>query len=377
VLMRNEALLYAAALGLVALAQTVRTRAWREGLVGARVWVGAIGGMQLDRKLALAYVGATDSVRSIGVGSAGFLPGRATALRITLFAGAESNAIASVLGLVAVTTLAYAMVSARRTPENWTAAGTVSLLVAAALVVQFALAPAEAVPGLLVACPVLVVGMALLTTRQLRESVSFLLGATSALFIVAVLVTQYANGGGGGWGGRYFAIALPALVPVLLDAIVRRRASIPGAALRRIGAGLALAHLVLGVHAVVSLRLSHEWTSQLVDHVVTSAADDVPGDGDARPVVLTTSAPLARLAWQHVGGERWLTVDAATLERYGTRLRNAGITTITLASADPQADLAALGPGWTAQARPQATVVGNLWRGDMPFGLYVVEVRAR
>jgi hypothetical protein len=191
-----------------------------------------------------------------------------------------------------------------------------------------------------------------------------------------VLATQYANGGGGGWGGRYFAVALPVLVPLALVSIARRTSSIPGAALRRLGAGLLLAHLVLGVHAVASLRVSHEWTAQLIDHVVTSAGDDVPGDGDARPVVLTTSAPLARLAWEHVGDERWLTVDPGDVARYGGRLREAGVTTITLASADPQADLAALGPGWTAQGRPQVTVVQNLWRGDMAFGLYVVEVRA-
>ena len=248
--------------------------------------------------------------------------------------------------------------------------------VAAALVVQFVLAPAEAVPGLLVACPVLVVGLALLTGQQLREPASFVLAASSAVFVAAVLATQYANGGGGGWGGRYFGVVLPVLVPLVLAAITRRTSSIPGAALRRLGAGLLLAHLVLGVHAVVSLRLSHEWTDQLVDHVVAFAGDDVPGDGDARAVVLTTSAPLARLAWQHVGDGRWLTVDPGDVARYGGRLREAGLTTITLASADPQADLAALGPGWVAQGRPQVTVVQNLWRGDMAFGLYVVEVRA-
>ncbi|MSV91374.1 MAG: hypothetical protein F2876_16325 [Actinobacteria bacterium] len=71
-----------------------------------------------------------------------------------------------------------------------------------------------------------------------------------------------------------------------------------------------------------------------------------------------------------------MTVDPGDVARYGGRLREAGLTTITLASADPQADLAALGPGWVAQGRPQVTVVQNLWRGDMAFGLYVVEVRA-
>ena len=376
VLMRNEALLFGAALGLAAFVQAVRARAWRDALAGALVWAGAIGGMQLDRTLAQTYVGATDSVGSMSISGAGFLSGRATALRITMFAGAESNAVASALGLVAVATLAYAIVAARRTPEKWVSAGTVSLLVAAALVVQFVLAPVEAVPGLLVACPVLVVGLALLTGQQLREPASFVLAASSAVFVAAVLATQYANGGGGGWGGRYFGVVLPVLVPLVLAAITRRISSIPGAALRRLGAGLLLAHLVLGVHAVVSLRLSHEWTDQLVDHVVAFAGDDVPGDGDARPVVLTTSAPLARLAWQHVGDGRWLTVDPGDVARYGGRLREAGLTTITLASADPQADLAALGPGWTAQGRPQVTVVQNLWRGDMAFGLYVVEVRA-
>ena len=183
VLMRNEALLFGAALGLAAFVQAVRARAWRDALAGALVWAGAIGGMQLDRTLAQTYVGATDSVGSMSISGAGFLSGRATALRITMFAGAESNAVASALGLVAVATLAYAIVAARRTPEKWVSAGTVSLLVAAALVVQFVLAPAEAVPGLLVACPVLVVGLALLTGQQLREPASFVLAASSAVFV--------------------------------------------------------------------------------------------------------------------------------------------------------------------------------------------------
>ena len=45
--------------------------------------------------------------------------------------------------------------------------------------------------------------------------------STVALFAAAVLATQYATGGSGEWGGRYFALSLPLLVPLLVIGLGR------------------------------------------------------------------------------------------------------------------------------------------------------------
>ena len=97
-------------------------------------------------------------------------------------------------------------------------AGTVA---AVAAVVALVADPTNIVPGLLVAFPLAAVGLLALGRRSFSTPTATLACATFALFALAVIATQYRTGGTGEWGGRYFALGLPALVPVLVLALRR------------------------------------------------------------------------------------------------------------------------------------------------------------
>ena len=92
------------------------------------------------------------------------------------------------------------------------------------------------VPGLLVAAPVLAAGLVALRRSCLRPLGAGLAFTTFAVFALLVAATQYARGGSGEWGGRYFALGLPVLVPVALLALAEAGARLD-AVTRRAAAG--------------------------------------------------------------------------------------------------------------------------------------------
>jgi hypothetical protein len=190
-----------------------------------------------------------------------------------------------------------------------------ALVAGACSVGAVGLAPANVVPGLLIACPVVVAGLILASRETLAGPGARLAAITSVLFAVGVLATQYSTGGSGEWGGRYFAIALPVALPVLLLEI-RRRGTQP------LVAGLVVCSLALGIMAVGSLRATHRFGTGLI------AAIDV-ASGPDRPVVVTTAPLLPRLAWPTFEHQRWLLATPADLAALVDRLGAVGVERIT------------------------------------------------
>jgi hypothetical protein len=162
--------------------------------------------------------------------------------------------------------------------------------------------------------------------------------AIVVLFALGVLALQHPVGGFLEWGGRYFALALPLAVPLVLHVLYRRRAQLDTTARRVVVAGLAVVTAATSFMAVASLRGYHQRFGALVDDVQASTHG-------REPVILTSEALVARLAWKSYRDQRWLTA-LDSLEPYAPRLRVSGVDRLTLVtSADRRdEDLARLAP---------------------------------
>src|SRR5262249_44478830 len=101
----------------------------------------------------------------------------------------------------------------RTSRRSWVVVAMVGA--AACYVARLLVGPAGSVPGLALAFPA---GWFLLWAagRQVADGVAApVMAVVAGVVTIAVLVTEYAIGGGVEWGGRYFAIVIPVAVPVL------------------------------------------------------------------------------------------------------------------------------------------------------------------
>lgn len=321
VLLRNEALLLAGALGLVAAALAWRERSRALGVAAVVLPVAALATWWVDPRLTAAVVpGAGAEQVTAGAAQAGFLGARVQALLITTVLPGYRFDLGALALLVGTVALVVGALRARRGD------GAVVLwwgVAAACYVLRLAFEPG-AVPGLLVAFPLLTVGLVLLSRPALATTTARLALGTSAVFAAAVAATQYAKGGTGEWGARYVAICLPLVVPVVLGSLLlarRRLAERAPGSVRPATAALAVVTVATVVLAGSALRTNDAATSALTDAVVDQAAEAAPPDDGGPPVVVTTVAAVPRWAWDRFDEARWLLVDeddlAGTFDRLG------------------------------------------------------------
>ncbi len=206
-------------------------------------------------------------------------------------------------------------------------------LAAGAAVLTLLIAPHTVVPGLLVAFPLGAAGLVLVRRSTLGTTAARVAFGVFGVFCLCVVASQYAVGGSTEWGGRFFALGLPAVVPVLLVALKQR-------ALDRWAAGsLVVCSLAMAILGAASLRHQHRRLGQLV-----AAAARVE-TGDARPVMVATYGSVPRWAWRTFDRQRWLTTEPADLPGLLARLREAGVSRIGLVTPDQARDRALLGTG--------------------------------
>ena len=123
--------------------------------------------------------------------------------------------------------------------------------------------------------------------------------AAMAGFLAAVLLTQYAEGGGLEWGGRFLS---PMVVPVAVLAVIgfrRRLARLP-----RPDRGLATACLSLVAVATAGLGISTIAVGQAANDRVIAAFSRHPA-----PVMVTTVPDLGLLAWRTHDQLTWMLTD--------------------------------------------------------------------
>lgn len=188
------------------------------------------------------------------------------------------------------------------------------------------------VPGLLVATPLLA-GLVGLDRSMVSRPTGSLLAVSALLFTGAVAVTQYDNGGGATWGGRFFAVGIPLVVPLAVAGWAQLVDRTDVSVLRIARAAAAATVVLMAILAVGSMRKHRGQVEEIVDSVLAARAEA----GPTAPVVSTSGIPT-RFAWEHVDEGIWLTVDPDLLDRYLDRLEGRS-ERVVLVTFDPQFDL--------------------------------------
>ncbi len=283
-----------------------------------RVWVRAIVG------------GAYDSLHDRAAGRP-WLSGRLTAIWHDLFQGAYagSGRILAPLALAAI--VGFGVVALRRWRHDSVPALGIGVAIAIGpTLVELVRYPHESASGLFAAWPVALLGLVLVRWRRERQVVG-ILGMTVGLFAVAVIVTEYADGGGVEWGGRFFFAMLAPLAVLAVVGLDRALSRAPRAgryAASGLLASLALANAVLGVGVVAQLRADQ---GGLAEAVARHPA----------PVTVTTVPALPRVAWSTHDTVSWMLTDAVGLQDVLAGLRSRGLTEVAVVTARP-------GPGRAA-----------------------------
>jgi hypothetical protein len=353
VLLRNEALLFAVALGLTALAVGWFHRRWAIGIAGLAVLGGGVVGDLVDGMLSSAVAGDVVGVFRAGAAEAGFLAGRVQGAVVTLVLPSYDDiGLADALAVVTTGALVATVLVARRRPDDGDLVKVLAVTAAVAAVGRAVLAP-EVVPGLLVAAPVVTAGLAALTPNLLRARPAQLLAGTAVLFGAAVLATQYSSGGSGEWGGRYFALGLPVIVPLVVvagrDALAVQRRDVARVAL----AAVAVVALAVSVSGARALRATEDRSTELVEAVETTSA--LVQD----PVVVATGGAAPRFAWEDVvGGADWLLVEGDDLDGWLSRVHAQG-RDVVVATAEP--DLLDTPPDGFEPVGERAVGGGSRW----------------
>jgi hypothetical protein len=253
----------------------------------------------------------------------------ASLLRPQLLASTTAGALFLAAAVLATVAAVYARWRPGETQLIRGAAAAAAIAAAAALVL-----PKAPVPGLLLAFPLLPVGLVLMRRSAFESAAAQLALITGALFAAAIVATQYPVGGSMEWGGRFFHLALPAVVPALLLALVGAWHALDARTARVGAASLAVVSLVLCVFAVGSIVRIRDITADLVDNVVHLA--DATSDATDRrgPVVVSNMEAVGRLSWRGAVHGRYLRVtDATDLPAVSRRLAADGVDEFVFAAA--------------------------------------------
>jgi hypothetical protein len=346
VLFRNEAILLGVALAAVLGVSALVDRDRRRVAVAAAAFGATVAGFVLDRRLEALALGGAPVESSSATESVSFLAGRMTAFAYTVLAPSDRTVTGLLLSTIGAILVVAAAVTVRRRPAD--GSGILVFLGGAVVaeLLRWFVEPNAHIPGLVFAAPLLVGGLVLLDRATLARRDVMLLVGTCALFFLAVLATQSSNGGGGGWGGRYFAIALPLIVPVALVAVHRAGQTIaPRVRPAAVALCVAVA-LIITLSASSSLLIDHRLTGNFEAAVASATAGLDAGDGDSRPVVVSTRPGLGRLAYRLVLDQRWLEVAAEDEDvvPYFERLRALGIRRLVVVTDEPDETIAAIVP---------------------------------
>jgi hypothetical protein len=358
-LLRNEALFWGVGLGLVLGVLALRRSPRCAALAVASV--AAAGIAHLGEQAWSAWIlGGRVTVSAGGSVSAGagFLSDRLDSFSLTwLRPSYGGDPRLDLLLVLMAAALAVGSLAVRRNPDDHRAVITFGVVAAVAAVAALVSDPSNVVPGLLVACPLLIAGLVALRRTSLSSVPAQVCLGAFALFSGAVAATQYATGGSGEWGGRYFAVGLPMILPVLLLALAQAGECV-GPASRRAGVvALVACSMAMTVMGVKSLHDAHRFTARLM----ASAARVGVTTGSERPVMVATRGLVPRMAWATFGRQRWLLSQSQDLGDLVGNVRAAGIDRIVVVSDDMGDDLGRIGPAAQVVSR-QGRSDGTGWQ---------------
>ncbi len=345
VMTRTEGIIAAVALcGALSLIGMVR-KDRRELFVGLAGGVASSVAYLIDRALAAAVQGSV----TVGVSGTNVSTPRTRNFdsqleglnRTWLWARSGGIAPADYLLVLAIALIGIALVLVRR-PHHHDLAGRLAVVGAVLGVTKFLADPAVVIPGMIFAFPVMAFGV-LTMRRSIASGVGAVLLVASAVFAVGVAATQYREGGSAEFGGRYFAVALPFIAPLLFAAIVDRLSTVSHAARQRLVVAVALVSITTICSGLLGLAGSQNHSADLVA-AVDVTMNELADDTGLPAVVLTTQNPVGRFVWDQQDDGVILLVAADELDDFATRLERVGTNRFGLVTIDPEGDLAQL-PG--------------------------------
>lgn len=347
--LRSEASLFAVALGGVLFVSAGVGRTRRPAILGGFV-VAAAAVVRLAEPRVVRWLLGASTVTShpSSIATHGLLDDRWHAFVTTWLSPAYGSASSGQAFLVMIAVVvALAALCARRRPQDSSVVVLLSAFGVACSVVVLT-SGAQPVPGLLVVFPVLVAGLVSLRRTVLAESTPRVLLATWVLFSLGVLATQYRVGGNGEWGGRYFALCVPLVVPVALDAL-RVSGLLVASSTRRVAVvALVVTTAAVSFAAVREVRASHQRADAEASSVNRISAATRPGDG-GQPVIVTSEAVFPRTAWKMFTERRMAMPPRNRMPEYLGRLRRAGILELTFVTRDPQLHLEQLSTSYRVE----------------------------
>ncbi|MDP1819645.1 MAG: hypothetical protein Q8K58_07080 [Acidimicrobiales bacterium] len=338
--LRTEAVVVAGALVLVALVQALRGRggawAWTAGAAVAAVLVTRWA----EGRAHSAILGESrPAPRSPSAAGDGSLVGDRWAGFVQTWLRPGGGTGAALL-LAALALFGFVTWKVARGEHERVLVRRFAVVAAALVVVRALLLPADAVPGLLVAFPLLWVGIALaprgLVTDRSGRNVAVGLAGVSGVAALGILATQYRAGGTAEWGGRYFAVLLPLVTPLAVAGLAERAARIDARSRRVLGGSLLAATAALSLLAMREVRGGRERSERAVDAIEQAVA------GLPVPVILATEGAVPRTAWRTFPEQRWLLVDPAD-PAVVPDLLAAGVDRFVVVSRDVEGALAQLG----------------------------------
>jgi hypothetical protein len=333
--LRTEALLWGA--GVLAAAAVLLV--WRRDWMWAFVGVSALGAMVVARWLEgvgrVAAVGqaVASPQRLTAVGTDSRISNAASGFVRAWLSPAEQSTGAVLLLVIGCTlALGVAWELGRSHPDG-DLVRRVSVIAAAFVTLRAIGVSPSAVPGLLPAFPLLWIGLIAGRRAAMPTLGARFLMLVSAIGAAGVLATQYGVGGDTEWGGRYFAIFLPLVVPLAIAGLCVAGARLAPSAGRIALGSLVAGSVALSGLAVRDLRTVHAATDAYYRRV-ERAAETLPA-----PVIVSTEGYGARLAWRTFDQQQWLFVDPDQDRMLGARLAEAGIDRFVLVSRDVEHDL--------------------------------------
>ncbi|MCP3856042.1 MAG: hypothetical protein GY698_15095 [Actinomycetia bacterium] len=322
-LLRSEFLILILALAVSVVISSRRETVGRAAATAGLLGLGGAFGLWADGVLTGWILGSGPVAANVPTsGELGWLQGRIEGFVTTWlqpgYLGTASEGLA-VLATVLVVGAALQLRLGRRTDDQMQ---LVLALAGMALGLRIAGGALSPIPGILLAFPLLPVGLMLFQRRQLESEPTVLAVSTSVLFALGLLATQWPQGGSGEWGWRYFAVAIPILTPVLVGSV--RGAFEKWAVPHRIRVLSVGVLAVWSLLAIGALRAVHQVNDQVVADTEALVAGVDPGDG-GEPVLITTTDQIGRLAWADADRTRWLRVPTSDLAEVQARLAASGV----------------------------------------------------
>ena len=364
--LRTEGAFVGLALGGVAVVLVIRGRAVvGPALAGLAAVAGAVGAHLAERAFLASTLGA--GAGSASVEGAGWFSGRLDAFVSTWLLPGD-RPLPRAAGLLVAGAACFAVAALlTRTGRRDALVGIAVSVAAVAYLARVLVGPEGTIPGLVVAFPLGWTAAWLVRRGDVRATWSLVPALTAVLVAVAVLLTQYPEGGSVEWGGRYFAVAVPlALVPLV--AAGRRTLVDPGwdvAARRLVVGSLIVATVATAVLGVRAVRDPRGRTRLAADAVARAAARSGGADvgDDRRPVVVTTEPLLPQLLWPTFHRYRWVVARDAALTGVLERAGRLDVGALVLVTADPDRARRAV-PGSYRMGAPTA---------EMPVSAFVLE----